>query len=45
MKPHKNQLEKYLNDLETNLACEIEINNLNLKAKDELIYKKPIILN
>jgi len=45
MDKRKKALNQFLNDLETNLACEIEINNLNFKAHDELIYRKPIILN
>lgn len=38
-------IDRFLSDLETNVACEMEVNNINLGAKKELIYKKPINLN
>ena len=42
MKDYKKFINNWLNDLETNVACEMEVNNLNFEAKDELLYKKPI---
>lgn len=45
MENYKKFINNWLKDLETNVASEMEVNNLNLEAKDELIYKKPIQLN
>ena len=45
MKNDKKFINNWLNDIETNLACEIEVNNLNFEAKNELLYKKHIQLN
>ena len=45
MKNYKKFINNWLNDLETKVACEIEVNNINFKASEELIYKKPINLN
>jgi hypothetical protein len=45
MDKRKKALNQFLNDLETNVACEIEINNLDFNAHDELVYKKNINLN
>jgi hypothetical protein len=45
MKNYKKFINNWLNDLETNVACEMEVNNLNFEASDELLYKKPIQLN
>ena len=45
MKNDKKFINNWLNDIETNVACEIEVNNLNFEAKNELIYKKHIQLN
>ena len=45
MENYKKFINKFLNDLETNVVCEIEANNINFEAKNELIYKKPIQLN
>ena len=45
MKNDKKFINNWLNDIETNVACEIEVNNLNFEAKNELLYKKHIQLN
>jgi len=45
MEDYNKFINKFLSDLETNVACEMELNNLNMEAKDTLIYKKPIQLN
>ena len=45
MENYKKFINNWLKDIETNVACEMEINNLDLRAKNELIYKKPIQLN
>ena len=45
MKDYKKFINNWLNDLETNVASEMEVNNINYNASEELIYKKPIILN
>jgi hypothetical protein len=45
MKDYKKFINNWLNDLETNVACEMEVNNINLNASKELLYKKDIFLN
>lgn len=46
MKEYNDFINKFLSDLETNVSCEIEVNNLNFEAEKELIsHKKPIYLN
>ena len=38
-------INEYLNDLETQLACEIEANNIDYSAMEVLKYKNHINLN
>ena len=38
-------IKEFLNDLETEVACKMELNNIDYSAMEELKYKKPIILS
>ncbi len=38
-------INKLLNDLEFEVACEMEMNNLDLSAKEDITYHYPIHLN
>lgn len=40
-----NDLNEFLDFLEFQTACSMEMHNLNFKAEEELIYKEPINLN
>ena len=45
MEKYNEFINQFLSDLETNVSCQMEINNLDFRAKEELTYKNPINLN
>ena len=45
MENPEEMLNNFIRDLEINLACEMEVNNMNFEAEDNLLYKEPIQLN
>lgn len=40
-----NDLNEFLNNLEFEVACQMELENINFNAIKDLTYKNPIILN
>lgn len=38
-------IKEFLNDLELEVACQMELNNIDYSAMEELKYKNPINLN
>lgn len=42
---NKETILDFLNFLSFQVACEIEINNINFESAQRLIYKEPINLN
>jgi hypothetical protein len=40
-----NDLNEFLNNLEFEVACQMELENINFRAMQDLTYKNPINLN